>query len=327
VHARADPPAGTAGIESSEARPLQALNAPSFTVFRPPTSVGTLFGAGVVAMSLALGAGLFYKALSMDVGLGQMAPLVAGGLFLALACLFAYWTWSCRSIAYVVDRNALSIRWGSVRQIVPLNSIERLIPGTDDDETPQVEGVNWMGHHVGHAEVADFGDVLFYSTHRTPGELLYVVTPEDIYAISVEDPVVFAQAIQANQARGPLFEQRQAVHRSGIASQSFWLDPNARLLALVLIGAFLLVLGYVLQTYPDLAQNVPLRFPSLGGIVRITDKSELLDLPRSAAGFLILNLVLAILLHTWERMVSYVLLLSGIAIQVMLLVAATVAVA
>jgi hypothetical protein len=32
-------------------------------------------------------------------------------------------------------------------------------------------------------------------------------------------------------------------------------------------------------------------------------------------------------LHTWERMVGYVLLLAGIAIQVMLLVAAIVAVA
>jgi hypothetical protein len=39
------------------------------------------------------------------------------------------------------------------------------------------------------------------------------------------------------------------------------------------------------------------------------------------------NLLAAIFLHGWERMVSYVLLLAGIAIQVMLLVAAIVAVA
>jgi hypothetical protein len=34
-----------------------------------------------------------------------------------------------------------------------------------------------------------------------------------------------------------------------------------------------------------------------------------------------------VLLHSWERMVGYVLLLAGIAIQLMLLVAAIVAVA
>ena len=62
-------------------------------------------------------------------------------------------------------------------------------------------------------------------------------------------------------------------------------------------------------------------------IVRVSDKGALLDIPRSAAGFLALNLVLAVLLHSWERMVAYVLLLAGIAIQVTLLVAAAVAVA
>ena len=226
---------------------------------------------------------------------------------------------------YVVDRNALSIRWGNVEQVIPIGNIERLIPGDADD--PQIEGVNWMGHHVGRADVPALGEVLFYSAHRTSGEVLYVLTPTQVYAISVPDPVFFAQTIQSNQSRGSLFEQRQAVHRWGIAAQSFWLDPYARTLTFVLIATFVVVLGYTLQIYPDLTQSVPLRFPSLGGIVRVSDKSELLDIPRSAFGFLAVDFTLAILLHTWERMVGYVLLLAGIAIQVMLLVAAIVAVA
>jgi hypothetical protein len=158
-------------------------------------------------------------------------------------------------------------------------------------------------------------------------EILFVQTEGQTYGISVEDPVFFAQTIQSNQARGPLFEQEQVVRRWGIAAQSFWLDENARLLSAALICAFVLVLGYVLQTYPGLSETVPLRFPSFGGVVRISDKAELLDIPRSAAGFLAINLTLAVLLHGWERMVSYVLLCAGIAIQVLLLVAATVAVA
>ncbi|MPZ50439.1 MAG: hypothetical protein GEU75_14255 [Dehalococcoidia bacterium] len=286
-----------------------------------------MVGLGGVAAASLLGAGLILKGLAMDVGPGQMAPFIVGTLFLVLACLGGYWTWSCRTLAYVVDRNALAIQWGSLRQVVPIDAIERLIPGADEDESPQIEGVNWPGHHVGRSEIADFGNVLFYSTHRTPGEVLYVMTPAEVYAISVEDPVVFAQAVQNSQARGPLFGRRQAVHRSGIAKQSFWLDRYARLLSLVLIGAFLLVLGYVLQTYPGLSDSVQLRSPAFGGIIRVADKSELLDLPRSAGGFLLLNLVLAVVLHTWDRMVGYVLLLAGIAIQVMLLVAAIVAVA
>ena len=47
----------------------------------------------------------------------------------------------------------------------------------------------------------------------------------------------------------------------------------------------------------------------------------------SAGGWLFAAVLLAILLHSWERMVAYVLLLAGIGVQVMLLVAAIVAVA
>jgi Ca2+/Na+ antiporter len=299
---------------------------PSFTVFRPGNATGSVYGGAIVAVTLLLGLGLIYRGLTMEVGLGQLPLLLGGGFFLCLCALYAYWTWSCSSLRYVVDRNALDIRWGGVHQIVPLANIERLVPGEEGDN-PQIEGINWVGHHVGRGEVSDVGEVLFYSAHRTPAEVLYVQTPAEIYGISVPDPVFFAQTVQSNQSRGPLFEQRQRVLRWGIAAQTFWLDRTAVALALVMVAAFGAVLGYVLNMYPDLSQSVPLRFPSLGGVVRVTDKSELLDIPRSAFGFLALDMVLAVVLHSWERMVGYVLLLAGIAVQVMLLVAAIVAVA
>jgi len=295
---------------------------PSFTVFRPGNSAGSAFGGAIVAVSLLLGAGLLYRGFTLDVGIQQMLPLFAGGFFLCLCLLYAYWTWSITSLRYIVDRNALDICWGGIHQIIPLANIERLVPGEETDN-PQIEGINWVGHHVGRAEVEQIGDVIFYSAHRTPGEVLYVQTPTEIYGISVPDPVFFAQTVQSNQSRGPLVEQRQAVHRWGPSAQSFWSDRAAIVLALLMIVAF----GAVLDMYPGLSQSVPLRFPSLGGVVRVTDKGELLDIPRSAFGFLALDLVLAIFLHSWERMVGYVLLLAGIGVQVMLLVAAIVAVA
>ncbi|HEX5370493.1 MAG TPA: PH domain-containing protein [Dehalococcoidia bacterium] len=299
---------------------------PSFTIFRPSNTVGTLYGLGAVAIALALGAGALYRGLTMDVKLWQLAPLLLGGGLIALALLGAYWTWGCRSLRYVVDRNALSIRWGNLQQVVPLSNIERLIPA-EGGESPQIDGVDWPGHHVGRGYVPAVGEVLFYSTHRSLADVLYVQTPAETYGISVPDQVFFAQTIQSNQARGALFDQRQAVHRWGIAAQSFWLDPSARLLTLILVASFAIVLGYVQHIYPGLNETVSLRFPSLGGVVRTSDKSELLDIPRSAFGFLAVDFVLAVLLHTWERMVGYVLLLAGIAIQIMLLVAAVVAVA
>jgi hypothetical protein len=298
-----------------------------FTLFKPDSNRGGLIGVAFVLFCLVVGAALVYKSFQHDPSLAQFFPLVVGPLLLSIGALFAYWTWGALSLRYVVDRNALTIRWGAQKQIVPLLNIERLIPADPDGEEPDIQGVDWPGHHVGRARVPSLGEVLFYSGHRSSSDILYVQTSSDTYAISVPDAVAFAQVVQANQMRGSLFEQRQAVHRDGIAAQSFWIDPQARFLTVILLGAFVAVLAYVLQMYPDLARSVPLRFPALGGLLRVTDKSELLDIPRSAAAFLGLNLVLAIVLHPWERMVSIVLLLAGIAIQVALLVAAIVAVA
>lgn len=298
---------------------------PSFTVFHPSSATGSLYGVAIVAVSMLAGALLMYQGLTMDPELVQIVPLFVGGVLLGAGALFAYWTWGRTSLRYVVDRNALLIRWGSVQQTVPLGNIEKLIPA--GDEEPRIEGVNWKGHHVGKAEVPQVGEVLFYSSHRTPKEVLYVVTPAQVYGITVPDNVFFAQTVQSNQARGPLAEERQAVRRWGIAAQTFWADPLARLLGLAMIVAFAAVLGYVLEIYPGLSQSVPLRFPSLDGVVRVSDKAELLDIPRTAFGLMALNLTLAVLLHTWERVVGYLLLVAGIAAQLMLLVAAILAVA
>jgi hypothetical protein len=299
---------------------------PSITVFRPPNSIGSLIGGAVVLFCYVLVALLAYRGIKTDVSLTQLGPFVGAGFFFAMGSLFLYWSWGCRTLLYTVDRNSLTIRWGGLRQVVPLESIERLVPGDESDAT-QLEGVSWPGHHVGRGTVEAIGDVIFYSAHRTMKDILYVQTPDQIYGISVPDQIAFAHAIQSNQSRGPLFDQRQAVYRWGLASQSFWLDAHARLLTAALIASFVAVLAYVLNEYPGLPQSVALRFPSLGGIVRVADKSELLDIPRSGAIFMALNLGLAIVLHSWERMVGYVLLIAGVCIQVMLLVAAIVAVA
>lgn len=298
---------------------------PPFTVFKPTTSTGALTGAAIAALCVLMGAVLLYKGYLTDTGFSQLWPFVAGVCFLILGAVFAYWAWGCSSIRYVVDRNAMTIRWGGVQQVIPIAAIDRLIPAGEDEEV-KLAGVDWPGHHVGKADVVDFGEVLFYSTHRAMSDVLYVCTAVQTYAISVPDKESFAATVQSHQTRGALFEQRQAVHREGIAGQTFWQDWTALFLAAALLASFFVTLGYVLDMYPGLEQTVSLRFPSFAGIVRVTDKEALLDIPRSAAGFAALNLIGAILLHSWEKMVAYVLLLAGIVLQVVLLVGAIVAV-
>src|SRR5206468_1347038 len=151
-----------------------------------------LLGAAISATSAVACLLLLLRGLEANVQMDQLRPFVGAGLFAAVAGLFGYWTFGCLTLSYAVDRNALSIRWGNLRQVIPLDRIQRLIPGQDSDEVI-VEGVSWLGHHVGRAYVPPMGDVLFYSAHRAPRDLLYVETAEQTYGISVPDQQVFVE--------------------------------------------------------------------------------------------------------------------------------------
>jgi hypothetical protein len=293
--------------------------------FRPPRTLGSLVGGGIAAWCLLAAIVLAVRGVTHDVTLGIVALYIVAAIFLCIGLLFAYWTYSLGTMRYALDRNALTIIWGDIRQSVPMAQIERLVPGREL-ANPHVAGVSWMGHHVGRAQVeGGVGDTLFYSTHRSPEDLLYVVTPEQSYAVSVEDEVAFAEAVQAQQRLGPLVAVPQGPERLYLAAQPFWEDRTAQGLALAALATFFAMMAYVFQQYPGLDQNIALSFPELDGITRVGSRSELLKLPATGMGLLLVNLVLGFIAHSWERMVGYVLLIAAVAAEAMLLAAAIIA--
>ena len=76
---------------------------PTFAEFKPSSTLGTLWGGGITLLCSALGAALIYKALQMDVRLVQLFPFMGGFVFLCLGIVYAYWTYGCKSLSYVVS--------------------------------------------------------------------------------------------------------------------------------------------------------------------------------------------------------------------------------
>jgi hypothetical protein len=186
--------------------------------------------------------------------------------------------------------------------------------------------VSWLGHHIGHAEIeGGIGDTLFYSTHRSPADLLYIVTANQSYAVSIDDEVAFAEAVQAQQRLGSLVAVPQAPDRLYLAAQPFWEDRAAQALALAAFATFFAMFAYVYRQYPGLPQSIALSFPQLNGVTRVASKDELLKLPMTGVGLLLLNLGLGFVAHSWERMVGYVLLVAAIGVEAILLAAAIIA--
>jgi len=292
--------------------------------FHPRRTIGTLLGSSLAAWAFILMALLVVWGLDRPVSLSTLGFYLVAALLFGLGCVFAYWAYGCGTLRYVVDRNGLSIHWGPVRQVIPLDKIERLVPGRPG-LAPRVQGVNWPGHHVGRAWVERIGDTLFYSTHQSPEELLYVVTPSQAYAISVQDSVRFAEEIQARQNEGVVAPLHQMPRRTALAAQPFWLDRFAQLLALAAVMLCAATFGTIFSRYPDLPESLPISFPPLE-VTRVASKEELLALPTTAFGLLLVNLILAFLLHTWERMMAYLLLVALVGLELVFLVGAAIAV-
>jgi hypothetical protein len=293
--------------------------------FKPPRALGALIGGGIAVWCFVVALALVVRGINEDISLGIISLYALASVFFFIGLLFVYWTYSLGTLRYTLDRNALTITWGDIRQLVPISQIERLVPGRELPN-PHIAGVSWLGHHVGRSEIeGGVGETLFYSTHRSPEDLLYIVTPAMSYAISVHDEVVFAEAVQAQQRAGSLVAVPQTPDRLYLAAQPFWEDRTAQVLALAAFATFFAMFGYVYQQYPDLPQSIALSFPQLDGVTRVGDKDELLKLPITGIGVLLVNLALGFAAHAWERMVGYVLLLAAIGAQVMLLVAAIIA--
>ena len=163
--------------------------------YQPPRALGLLVGATFTLWALSIAALLINFASASDFEFSAVLAITGAVAAAALASLFGYWTYALATMNYALDRNGLVIQWGVTRQVVPLGDIERLVPGTSVG-IPSVKGVSWLGYHIGRATIERIGDVLFYTTHQNAEQVLYVMTSERNYAISVEDPAGFARQVQ-----------------------------------------------------------------------------------------------------------------------------------
>jgi hypothetical protein len=262
--------------------------------------------------------------LAFEVGRGAPAEFktflawAMAAVCVGLAVVFANWAFSLYSLAYVVDRDALSIKWGFRRVTVPISAIQRMVPGRTLDAA-HVRGLNWWGCHIGHADVKRVGFTLFFSTHSTPDELLYLVTTGEAFALTVLDQAGFAEEIQARAAMEPVEDYIQRSAASGVAAIPFWRDRTAVIALAISSLACAVLCGYVFASYPGLPSVVELSFPSLSGVIRVGEKSELLRIAYLGVGLLALNAVAGVLLHSRERAAGLWLMAGSGLLQLVLL--------
>ncbi len=301
------------------------LKGQGLAIERPARTAGMMVGAGASAGALLLALALLLKAIDWPVSFPQFLAYAGAMLLVVLAAVFGFWTYACASMRYVLDRSGLAIHWGPLTHFIAIDRIESVVNGRGE-QRPQVRGLGWLGYHVGRGDVEGVGSVLFFSTHRSPEDIVYVKAAQATYALSPRDPARFMAEVQRFKQAGSPDGGRATVERAILAAHPIWSDRVAQWLALAAVALNVALWGFVFAVYPHLSNEITIKFPPVGDITALHSRLQILKIPASGTAVLLANLVAALGVQWKERAAAYLLLSGAIFFQAMLWIAAVIAV-
>ena len=300
------------------------LKGQGLTIERPQRALGTVVGAAASLIPLALALALLAKASGWPISFPQFLAYVGAGGLVVLSLVFGFWAYGCASLRYVLDGRGLTIVWGPLKHFVSIDRIKGLVHGRGEHQ-PKVQGLSWWGYHIGRGHAQGLGRVLFFSTHRSPEELVYVRTAEATYGLSPQDPLRFIMETKRFQKAGQPVDG-PAVRRQLPAAHPIWADRMAQQLVGTALLLNLALWGYLFAVYPDLSREITIQFPPIGDITALHSRQEILKIPGTATAFLAANLLAALGFQWREPAATYLLLSGAVLLQVLFWVAAAVAV-
>ncbi len=290
-------------------------------VFYPASRRGALYPGLAGGIAVLLAAALLVQFALTGISLAGFFMLLTALVLLAAGAIGLYWAWACLTLFYQLDRGILTIQWGLLRHEVPIALLERAVRGRAGTRI-HVDGLDWPGCHIGHAELPRLGRVRFLSLHRDPAELLYLAGPSAAYAVSVADSAGFIRALQNQMGGTPAFESPR-VEMHPVLRVLTWQDGPAQsaLGAAALLA--MLATGIVFGRYAGLADQVVLNFPDEG---QIGDRTALFGIPVLAWLLLIGNGVAGVRLSITRRTAAFTLLYGLTFLEGLLVIAAVTAV-
>lgn len=189
---------------------------------------------------------------------------------------FFYRTWGAFTLEYWVDRNAVTVRFANVRQVIPLQAVRQIAQGGD----ALLERRQW------HQWPAPFVRQL---RHTTPPLTLFATQPlancllldtgEAIFALSPAAADEFLDAVQDRYRLGA--SQPVVAEQVRLSIAERFLGPGRVgpvLLSFGLIGV-LILFGLLMVRFPDLPNPLPVRYTRDGLPELVRDKDVLFRLP------------------------------------------------
>ncbi len=188
-----------------------------------------------------------------------------------------YRTWGVFTLEYWVDRNAVTIRWANVRQIIPLSTIQQIIQGGVQD-TDKLRWIHWPAPYVRRAYATNLQGVTLFATQPLV-DCLLLDTGQGIFAISPPVQSEFLTTVQERFRMGAAQVLQPTEVRTSLTQRIFGQDQAGPiLLGLGLIGV-LTLFGVLMVQFPDLPNPLPTRYSPDGLPEIVRDKQVLFRLP------------------------------------------------
>lgn len=237
--------------------------------------------------------------------------LLSGFAWLRLLQSFTMW--------YGLDRNAVFI--GSLGNVeaVQLDQIERIDFGMKVENLPQplTQGVGcyWgEGTAVGHERV-------LIRSSLPASRCLFIVTAHTTYAISPSEIELFVQEIEQLRNLGGTKRIIPDYEAGPWFNTAFWSDNSSKLLLAVALIINIIAVGVIAWYYPNLANEVEMRFDAVGGVLELRPRHQTLFLPLAALALTLANLIGAMLFFRYEKLISRMLQGASVVVQILFCVA------
>jgi hypothetical protein len=224
-------------------------------------------------------------------------PVSAAGLAILAVGLVAIPAVAYRIIllltAYygITPAGALLFRFGSRREVIPIEEIEEIRSGGKISDALRKAGPGWLETWQGRAAAEGEEPVEWIATERGPA-LLLLIAKHRRWAISPSDPAGFARSVTDLSTRGSL----ERIEPESAQPAPFILDILKFSPALTMLaGGWVLIVSlgvFVLAVLPGLPPFSPFRFTPSGMPASMGDPARLLILPIAGGVIWILNAVL-----------------------------------
>jgi hypothetical protein len=221
-------------------------------VFLPPRTAGVVLQIVIILALLGLSAWGLWQASEASVGPAFLLYLSPALVSIGLVPLLIYRLYALRNARYLMQRDGIQLTWGLRTEVIPMNTIEWVLPSNELSFSLVFPWVYWPGGVVGTRRIAS-GKRLEFMASRS-GSLVVIAATDRLFAISPEDPQTFLETFQGFMEMGSLTPLPARSVHPGFLLARLWQIPPARYL---LLGALLLnlaTLTLVLLAVPSSGQ-------------------------------------------------------------------------